>query len=160
MKSASMNGHGVMVIKVNVQTAVFICGRMVCSVALIVALLYATHALIIVSQIRDGINIWFGGTSYKIPNEYKNFKNNCFVFESQILPGLLSKIISHFPFLSPLTMCREITLLPSEEKCLFIFLMEVSSSGICLMILQVVQPQDMHCCTSQQLYASAMFMLV
>lgn len=34
-------------------------------------------------QIKEqGINIWFGGTSYKIPNGYKNFKNNCFVFEN------------------------------------------------------------------------------
>ena len=31
---------------------------------------------------KNGVNIWFGGTSYKVPNEYKLFKNNCFVFEN------------------------------------------------------------------------------
>ena len=30
----------------------------------------------------NGINLWFGGTSYKVPKEFKNFKNNCHFFEN------------------------------------------------------------------------------
>ena len=30
----------------------------------------------------NGINIWFGGTSYKLSDESKKLKNNCFVFEN------------------------------------------------------------------------------
>jgi len=30
----------------------------------------------------NGINLWFGGTSYKIPNKFKSFKNNCHFFEN------------------------------------------------------------------------------
>ena len=30
----------------------------------------------------NSINIWFGGTSYKVPDKYKNFNNNCFVIEN------------------------------------------------------------------------------
>lgn len=30
----------------------------------------------------NGINLWFGGTSYKVPNKFKNFKNNCHFFEN------------------------------------------------------------------------------
>ncbi len=32
--------------------------------------------------IFNGVNFWFGGTSYKVPEEYKNYKNNCFFFEN------------------------------------------------------------------------------
>ena len=31
---------------------------------------------------KNGINIWFGGTSHKIPEKYNNLKNNCHVFEN------------------------------------------------------------------------------
>jgi len=31
---------------------------------------------------KNGINIWFGGTSHKIPEIYNNLKNNCHVFEN------------------------------------------------------------------------------
>ena len=30
----------------------------------------------------NGVNFWFGGTSYKVPEEYKTYKNNCFFFEN------------------------------------------------------------------------------
>ena len=30
----------------------------------------------------NGINLWFGGTSYKVPNKFKNYKNNCHFFEN------------------------------------------------------------------------------
>ena len=30
----------------------------------------------------NGVNLWFGGTSYKVPNEFKKFKNNCHFFEN------------------------------------------------------------------------------
>ena len=34
-----------------------------------------------IPQIKyNGINLWFGGTSYKVPNELKSFKNNCHFF--------------------------------------------------------------------------------
>ena len=33
---------------------------------------------------NNSVNIWFGGTSYKIPKEYKKLKNNCHVFENFI----------------------------------------------------------------------------
>ena len=36
-----------------------------------------------VPQIKyNGINLWFGGTSYKVPSEFRNFKNNCHCFEN------------------------------------------------------------------------------
>tara|TARA_B100001057_G_C22768310_1_gene918557 strand:- start:137 stop:1162 length:1026 start_codon:yes stop_codon:yes gene_type:complete len=36
-----------------------------------------------IPQIKyNGINLWFGGTSYKVPNEFKSFKNNCHFFEN------------------------------------------------------------------------------
>jgi len=34
--------------------------------------------------IKNGVNIWFGGTSHKVPEQYKNLKNNCHVFENFI----------------------------------------------------------------------------
>ena len=30
----------------------------------------------------NGVNIWFGGTSYKVPEKLKKSDNNCFVFEN------------------------------------------------------------------------------
>ena len=33
---------------------------------------------------KNGINMWFGGTSHKIPANYKDLKNNCHVFENFI----------------------------------------------------------------------------
>jgi hypothetical protein len=32
--------------------------------------------------ISNGVNFWFGGTSYKVPQKYKKYKNNCFFFEN------------------------------------------------------------------------------
>ncbi len=38
-----------------------------------------------IPQIKyNGINLWFGGTSHKVPNEFKSFKNNCHFFENFI----------------------------------------------------------------------------
>ena len=31
---------------------------------------------------NNGINIWFGGTSLKVPKKFQNLKNNCYVFEN------------------------------------------------------------------------------
>ena len=34
--------------------------------------------------VKNSINIWFGGTSNKIPHEFTKFKNNCHVFDNFI----------------------------------------------------------------------------
>jgi hypothetical protein len=34
--------------------------------------------------LKNSVNIWFGGTSYKVPQDYKILKNNCHVFENFI----------------------------------------------------------------------------
>ena len=31
---------------------------------------------------KNGINLWFGGTSLKVPKKFQNLKNNCYVFEN------------------------------------------------------------------------------
>ena len=36
----------------------------------------SVDGLPLISDIEDGINVWFGGTSLKIPSKYRNLKNN------------------------------------------------------------------------------------
>ncbi len=48
-------------------------------------------------QLRlNGINLFFGGTSYKVPDKYKHYKNNCFVFENFSKPE--KNLLNLYPF--------------------------------------------------------------
>ena len=44
----------------------------------------------------NAINLWFGGTSYKVPEKYKDYKNNCFVFENFSKPE--KNLLNLYPY--------------------------------------------------------------
>ena len=48
-------------------------------------------------QLRfNSINLFFGGTSYKVPEYYKHYENNCFVFENFSKPE--KNLLNLYPF--------------------------------------------------------------
>tara|TARA_B100000579_G_C22730182_1_gene803801 strand:+ start:69 stop:1100 length:1032 start_codon:yes stop_codon:yes gene_type:complete len=60
----------------------------------------------------NGINLWFGGTSHKVPEEYKKYKNNCFVIEN--LSKKEENLLSLYPY-KPLNLKSD-----KEPKIIFI----------------------------------------
>ncbi len=46
--------------------------------------------------IFNSINLFFGGTSYKVPENYQHYKNNCFVFENFSKPE--KNLLNLYPF--------------------------------------------------------------
>ena len=44
----------------------------------------------------NAINLWFGGTSYKVPDKYKDYQNNCFVFENFSKPEI--NLLNLYPY--------------------------------------------------------------